>query len=152
MVFSPVKNSEPDRILRVDEAGLKSGRYFRQRRSALSAVYHKRDELAIADKRQDKSDRCEEEVDPSGHYFGRRLRTTPERNVHRLYSGAGGESFGAQMGGGADADRGESQGARVCLGRCDEVCDFLEALCRRDDQDVRRNAEGNNRRKSRAGS
>src|SRR5438552_10769555 len=99
------KDSEPDRILSVDQPRLQCGRHVRQRSGALGAIYRKRDELALSDMRQDKSDRPEEEIDPSGHDFGNSLWTTSERNVHGLYSGAGAEPFGAQMGGSADADR-----------------------------------------------
>lgn len=58
-------------------------------------------------------------------------------NMDRLIARAQPETLGTEVNGGANSDRAEIERARLCLGCGHEVLDGVEALRRRDDQDIR---------------
>ena len=137
------KDPKPDRIFGVDKAGLLRRRYVRQRcRPRLALFTASATSLPSRTSGSTKSDRSEEEIDPSGDDLGHRFSAAPIRDMQGLDARA--ETGTVRRSGGLRCRRPTDEKvnrARLCFGGGDQIAGGLEALRRRNDQDARRTAK-----------
>src|SRR4029077_16973886 len=119
--LSPSKYCNPESVIGIGEARLEGRWHVGKRSSALRRAHCECNELPVADEWEERGQGPQEEIDPSGHYFGRGFRRPAERHVHAFQPRTETKALDGEVGGTSDAGGGVGHHAWPGFGRGDQI-------------------------------